>query len=282
MLIDAHFHLWDPRSRPHAWLSAHPTLNRRFGADDFEAAALPASVSAGVLVQALASASETQDLLAIAAAETVVAGVVGWVDLERADVDAQLERLRALPGGERLVGIRHLVQDETDPRWLLREAVGRGIDALTRAGLVYDLLIRPAQLRAALELVERHEQARFVLDHGAKPAIARREFEPWASALAELAAFPNVACKLSGLVSEAGSCWSAAQIDPYIAHLLDCFGAQRLLFGSDWPVCTLVASYAEVVQLARAALAPRLDADDLDAVFGANAIAQYRLDVGAT
>jgi L-fuconolactonase len=281
MLVDAHFHLWDPHSRSHAWLSAHPSLNRCFGPDDFEAAAFPAGVGAGVLVQTLASASETQELLSIVASHEVIGGVVGWVDLERADVAGQIARLRSLPGGEHLVGIRHLVQDEPDPRWLARKAIGRGIDALARCGLVFDLLIRPAQLDAALALVARHEQVRFVLDHGAKPAIAERAFEPWASTLAKLASLPNVGCKLSGLVTEAGAGWSAAQIDPYVAHLLDCFGAQRLLFGSDWPVCTLVASYAQVFELARAALAPELADDELDAVFGTNAIAQYRLNVRA-
>jgi len=279
MLLDAHFHLWDPDSQSHGWLAAMPSLNRRFGPEDFEAAARPAGVQAGVLVQSLASASETQDLLAIAAQHAVVAGVVGWLDLERADVAAQIELLRSLPGGEYLVGIRHLVQDEADPRWLLRGAVGRGIDALADAGLVYDLLIRPAQLGAALALVADHQRVRFVLDHGAKPAIAERAFEPWASMLAELASLPNVACKLSGLVTEAGAGWTATQIDPYAAQLLDCFGPQRLLFGSDWPVCTLVASHAAVFELARAVLAPRLNDEDLDAVFRANAIAEYGLRV---
>jgi len=277
--LDAHFHLWDPGSQSHGWLKGIRSLNRRFGPEDFGAAALAAGVRAGVLVQTLASASETQDLLAIALAHDVVAGVVGWVDLERGDVAEEIERLRSLPGGEYLVGIRHLVQDEPDPRWLLREAVGRGIEALGDAGLVYDLLIRPAQLEAALVLVSGHERVRFVLDHGAKPAIAEGALEPWARSLANLATLPNIACKLSGLVTEAGAGWTARQIDPYIAHMLDCFGAQRLLFGSDWPVCTTLATHAEVFELVRASLAPRLTDEDLDAVFRANVTAQYRLRV---
>ena len=279
MRLDAHFHLWDPGSMLHGWLEGIPSLNRRFDPEDFESVALPARVRAGVLVQTLATASETEDLLAIAVAHDVVAGVVGWVDLERADVAEQIEQIRSLPGGEYLVGIRHLVQDEPDPRWLLRETVGRGIEALADAGLVYDLLITPAQLEAALALVAGHERVRFVLDHGAKPAIADGALEPWALMLANLATLPNVACKVSGLVTEAGVGWTAQQIGPYIAHMLDCFGAQRLLFGSDWPVCTLFASYADVYELARASLAPRLTAEDLDAVFRANVIAQYRLRV---
>jgi L-fuconolactonase len=281
MLLDAHFHLWDPASQPHAWLAALPALDRRFAARDFEQVALPSGVRSGVLVQALADASETEELLAIAASHELVAGVVGWVDLARGDVAGEVERLRALPGGEYLVGIRHLVQDEPDPRWLLREVVGEGIEALARAGLAYDLLIRPPQLDAARMLVAAHRQTRFVLDHGAKPAIGEGALEPWAGSLVELAALPNLSCKLSGLVTEAGARWSAKQIDPFIAHLLDCFGPRRLLFGSDWPVCTLAATYPEVLGLARAALAPRLCAEELDAVFRANAIAQYRLGVRA-
>jgi L-fuconolactonase len=277
VIVDAHFHLWDPQRQRHSWLEALPALNRRFGPCDFEAAAGSEGVGAGVLVQALANTDETHELLALANEHELIAGVVGWVDLERPDVAEQLEHLRSLPGGERLVGIRHLVQDEPDVRWLLRDDVGRGLEALGRTGLVYDLLIRPKHLDGAVELAAGHPAVSFVLDHGAKPAIAAHAFEPWASILAKLCLLPNVACKVSGLVTEAAAGWNAAQIGPYLGHLLDCFGPQRLLFGSDWPVCTLAASYTEVLQLTRDTLAPRLTGDELDAVFRGNAIAQYRL-----
>ena len=223
MLLDAHFHLWDPRSQPHDWLRELPALDRQFTVADFEAAAAPAGVSMGVLVQAIESADETRELLAIAAEHPAIAGVVGWVDLEHDSVDEQLAALRALPGGDHLVGIRHLVQGEADPRWLLRDAVQRGIDAVARAGLVYDLLVLPHQLEAAIELVRAHEHARFVLDHGAKPALSEAGFrEPWASLIAELATAGNVACKVSGLVTEAGADWSARLLGPVIEHLLEC------------------------------------------------------------
>jgi L-fuconolactonase len=194
MLLDAHFHLWDPASQPHGWLAALPALDRRFGPRDYEETAHSAGVGSGVLVQALADPGETEELLAIAAAHEVVVGVIGWVDLARGDVAEQIARLRALPGGDYLVGLRHLVQDEPDPRWLLRDVVGDGIEALARAGLAYDLLIRPRELEVARILVAAHRQARFVLDHGAKPAIAEGAFEPWASAIVELAALPNLTC----------------------------------------------------------------------------------------
>jgi L-fuconolactonase len=157
--------------------------------------------------------------------------------------------------------------------------VRRGLRAAGAAGLAYDLLVRPGQLPAALAVTGDLADVRFVLDHGAKPAIASGSREPWASLIAGLAARPNVSCKVSGLVTEAGPGWRPAQIAPYIDHLLDCFGPGRLMFGSDWPVCTLAASYAEVVAVARKALAGRLSPGELAAVFAGNAVTAYGLEV---
>jgi L-fuconolactonase len=209
-----------------------------------------------------------------------VAGVVGWADLTSPAVADEIGRLRAGPGGDLLVGIRHLVQDEPDPDWLGRPDVRRGLRAVCAAGLTYDLLVRPGQLPAALAVTGALGNVRFVLDHGAKPEIAHRRLEPWASLIRALAARPNVICKVSGLVTEAGPGWRRDQIAPYVDHLLDCFGPTRLLFGSDWPVCTLAASYAEVVAVARDALALRLGPAELRAVFAANAVSAYGLPRG--
>jgi L-fuconolactonase len=206
--------------------------------------------------------------------------VVGWTDLTSPAVGDEIARLRGLPGGNRLAGIRHLVQDEPDPDWLRRPEVRRGIRAVGAAGLVYDLLVRPHQLPAALAVTGELADVTFALDHGAKPPIASGALEPWASQIGELAARPNVSCKVSGLVTEAGPGWRAAQMLPYLDHLVEAFGPGRLMFGSDWPVCTLAASYAEVVALARDALAVRLGQAELDAVFRANAINVYRLEGG--
>jgi L-fuconolactonase len=315
MIIDAHHHIWDPGRRRHAWLDTIPALNRRFGLDDFERASSPEGVTAGVLVQVLASTAETEEFLALAwgaggpegdggahrdngahgdigahdddAAEgrvprVTVAGVVGWADLTSPAVADEIARLRAGPGGRLLVGLRHLVQDEPDPDWLRRPDVRRGLRAAGAAGLAYDLLVRPAQLPAALEVTGDLAGVRFVLDHGAKPAIASGSREPWASMISDLAARPNVCCKVSGLVTEAGPGWRPAQITPYIDHLLDCFGPGRLLFGSDWPVCTLAAGYPQVVAVARYALAGRLSPGELASVFAGNAVTVYRLGVGET
>jgi L-fuconolactonase len=279
VIVDAHHHVWDPAVRRHAWLDDVPALNHRFSLADFARASAGQGVTASVLVQVLADAAETEEFLALAASSGLVAGVVGWTDLTSPAVADEIARLRDLPGGDRLAGIRHLVQDEPDPGWLGRPAVRRGLQAVSAAGLPYDLLIRPAQLPAALAAVSALADVRFVLDHGAKPGIASGQLEPWATLISDLAARPNLVCKVSGLVTEAGPGWTPAQIAPYIDHLLDCFGPGRLMFGSDWPVCLQAASYREVVAVAREALAARLGPADLDRVLATNATSVYRLRV---
>jgi L-fuconolactonase len=281
MIVDAHHHVWDPGTRAHDWLDGLPPLRRRFSETDFTLVAGEHGVGASVLVQVLASAAETEEFLALAAAPGIIAGVVGWADLTASDVASEIARLRQRPGGDRLAGIRHLVQDEPDPGWLDRLDVRRGIRAVGAAGLAYDLLVRPAQLPAALRVASDLGDVRFVLDHGAKPPIASGQLEPWSSLVAELARRPNVTGKLSGLVTEAGSGWTAARIAPYADWLLECFGPARLMFGSDWPVCTLAASYGEVLALARELLRGRLAPPELDAVFAGNAITTYGLKVTA-
>lgn len=283
MIIDAHHHLWDPAAREHAWLDGLPALRRRFGPDDFALAAEPHGVTAGILVQVLADVAETEEFLALAASGADAGGrpapvaVVGWVDLGGPDVTAEISRIRELAGGDRLAGIRHLVQDEADPAWLDRPDVRRGLRAVGAAGLVYDLLIRPSQLPAALRVTADLDQVRFVLDHAAKPPIADGVLEPWATMTRELAARPNVVCKVSGLVTEAGPGWRREQFAPYVEVLLEAFGPGRLMFGSDWPVCLLAASYAEVVGLARDLLSPHLSRAEDAGFFAGNARAVYAL-----
>ena len=277
MIVDAHHHLWDPGTRRHAWLDALPQLRRPFGIREFSQLAAAHSVTASVLVQVLASAGETEEFLALAGRTPLLAGVVGWADLTAPGVGDELARLRQLPGGDRLAGIRHLVQDEPDPDWLSRPDVRRGLRAVGDAGLVYDLLVRPGQLPAAVSVARDLGDVRFVLDHGAKPDIAHGQAEPWSTLIGELAAAPNVSCKLSGLVTEAGPGWEPAQITPYANRLLDCFGPARLMFGSDWPVCTLAAGYGDVLRLAVTALAGRLSQAELDGLLAGNAARWYGL-----
>jgi L-fuconolactonase len=276
--VDAHHHLWDPRVRDYPWMApaALDPIRRPYGPDDLRARTAAAGVDRTVLVQTVSEEAETEEFLAVAAAsDGLIAGVVGWVDLADPGVADALARLRALPGGERLVGVRHQVQDEPDPDWLARPAVRRGLRAVADAGLAYDLLVLVPQLPAALAAVRDLPEGRFVLDHAAKPAIAAGAMEPWAGALAELARPPNVTCRLSGLVTEATwDDWDAERIRPYADHVLASFGPDRVMFGSDWPVCELAASYSEVRALAEALL-EGLSPGERDAVLGAAATRVY-------
>ncbi|WP_211658744.1 amidohydrolase family protein [Phytoactinopolyspora halophila] len=277
--VDAHHHLWDPQRRDYPWMTGPAApLRRHYGLEDLRAVTPDAGIDRTVIVQAAHDASETEDLLDIAASSGgLVAGVVGWVDLTANDLTDQLDRLRARPGGDRLVGVRHQVHDEADPEWLLRPEVGRGLRVLARQGLVYDLLVRVRELPAACRVAREIDDLSFVLDHGAKPPIADGGTEPWAGLVSDLAALPNVSCKVSGLVTEAQwDRWTVDDLRPYTDRLLEWFGPPRLLAGSDWPVCTLAASYAEVFAAARACLSDLSDAESA-AVFGGTASRVYSL-----
>lgn len=252
MIIDAHHHLWDPGRREYPWMAgeALTPLRRSYTMDDLRAAAGP-DVTATVLVQTVSSMEETEEFLRIAYdSQGLVAGVVGWVDLTAADGAARIDRLRATAGGHLLVGIRHQAEDEPDPRWLLRQDVQRNLRKLPAAGLVYDILVRAPQRPAAYIVARQLPEVRFVLDHAGKPGIASGEGQPWASWIADMATLPNVTCKLSGLITEANwQTWTPETIRPYADHILSCFGADRVMFGSDWPVCELAACYTDVLTL---------------------------------
>ncbi|WP_103337421.1 amidohydrolase family protein [Amycolatopsis sp. CA-126428] len=276
-MIDAHHHLWDPSRREYPWMAgeAMDPIRRPYTAEDLRAVTKAAGVHATVLVQTVPSEEETAEFLATAAAEPVIAGVVGWVDLTAPDV---ADRLAAFDGP--LAGIRHQVEGEPDDDWLLRPEVVAGLSTVAAAGLAFDLLVRPTQLPAAAEVALRLPQLRLVLDHAAKPPIAAGDWEPWASGVAALAARENVVCKLSGLVTEADwSGWEVGHLRRYVDHVLDVFGPERLLFGSDWPVCELAASYELVLDAAIALTGSLSDAERL-AVFEHNARTAYGLDAG--
>ncbi|MEY9844125.1 amidohydrolase [Streptacidiphilus sp. MAP5-3] len=278
-VIDAHHHVWDLTVRDQDWITGPELapLRRNFDLDELRPQAQAAGVDATIVVQTVCVPEETPELLALAAGDPLVAGVVGWVDLTAPDVADALAVLREGPGGTHLVGIRHQVQGEPDPEWLLRADVRRGLLAVSAAGLAYDLVIRPEQLPAATAAAAGLPTVTFVLDHLGKPPIAQSEPEPWARRLRAFAALPNTVAKVSGLPTEADwNTWTTAQLRPWTDTALDAFGPQRLLFGSDWPVCVLAADYARVVRAAReltAALSPAESA----AVFGGNAARVYRL-----
>lgn len=253
-------------------------IRRPFGPDDLRPLLGASGVDKTVAVQTVSSLEETREFLATAAAADFVAGVVGWVDLTDPKVGDTISELRRRPGGRFLVGIRHQVHDEADPRWLLRQDVVRGMQAVGEAGLVYDLLVRTRELPAALQLVRQLPEMRFVIDHMAKPRIMAgpRDVE-WEGAMAPFSECTNVSCKLSGLVTEARwHAWSQDELALYVRRALGWFGAERCLFGSDWPVCLLAASYDQVVQALRYAISD-LEPAATDAVFGGNAARIYGL-----
>lgn len=267
MIIDAHHHLWDPADRPYPWMddSVAP-IRRRFDVDDLRAATQDTGVTRTIVVQAVHDPDETAWLLE---QPRPVAGVVGWVDLTAPDVADRIAAVRALPGGDRLVGIRHLAQDEPDPGWLGRPDVARGVRALAGSGLVFDLLVRAREHSAALALIDAIPDASFVLDHAGKPSIDTGD-PAWRGRMADFAARPNVSCKVSGLLTEAGPDWRDRPVDRYVREVVEQFGPYRALFGSDWPVSTLATGYAAVVQRTTDALAD-LSTTEHDAVFGGTA-----------
>jgi L-fuconolactonase len=278
-IVDAHHHLWDLAVRDQDWITgaALAPLRRDFLLGDYQPLAGQNGVRASVVVQTVTVPGETPELLALAAASDLIAGVVGWADLTAPDLTDRIAELTNGPGGNKLVGLRHQVQSEPDPRWLTRADVLRGLAAVAGAGLVYDLVITAGQLPAAARAAAAVPDLLFVLDHLGKPAIASGSARPWEGDLRRLAALPNTACKLSGLVTEADwTRWQVADLRPYAEVALDAFGPGRMMFGSDWPVCTLAASYGEVLQTARD-LTGHLSDAEREAIFAGTAIHVYRL-----
>lgn len=248
MRIDAHQHFWRYHPEQYDWIDESMSVLRR----DFLPADLKPELRAigfdlCVAVQARQSLEETRWLLALASESAFIAGVVGWVDLRAENVRDQLAEVSKNP---KLLGIRHIVQAESDDRFLLRPDFLRGIAALEEFNLAYDILIYPRHLPLAIEFVQRFPKQPFVLDHLAKPFIKAQAVEPWASHMRELAKFPNVFCKLSGMVTEANwKSWQPADFEPYLGVALESFGPERLMIGSDWPVCNVAGSYRQVMTL---------------------------------
>lgn len=277
MIVDAHHHLWDLARPGLDWLddAALTAIRREVTVDEANRVFGAADVGRSIVVEARSRLDETLDLLERAAdPHRRPDAVIGWVDLE-GDVPAQLALLGAAPGGDRLVGIRHQIQSETDPGWFTRPTVLAGIEAVGAAGLVFDLVVRADQLPACRTLAEALPEVDFVLDHLGKPPIASGALQPWADDLRAFAAQPNTAAKISGLVTEADhERWVVEDLAPFVDVALDAFGDRRLLYGSDWPVCELAASYEQVLDTAR----HLLPTGDATAVFGGNARAIYRLE----
>ena len=287
-VLDAHHHVWDLSARDQPWLASHPDLaplRRNFAVADLRPLAAAANVTATVVIQTVNEPGETPELLALAAAEPLVAAVVGWADLTSPGIAGALAGLRELPAANLLAGLRHTVMFEPDPAWLTRPDVLRGLAAVAGAGLTFDLVIMPHQLPAAVRAATARPELTFVLDHLGNIEVTPQVDQDWARAISQLAALPNTAAKLSGILNvpapaapagAAGPGPQVAHLRPYYQVLLDGFGPDRMMFGSDWPVSTLGAPYGAVVGAARA-LTADLSQPEQEAIFGRTARRIYQI-----
>jgi L-fuconolactonase len=280
-VVDAHHHFWTPARYDYYWMAGAELdpLRRSFGPADLRPLLTEAGVDYTVLVQTVPSVAETREFMEIAQQTSFVAGVVGWVDLTDSGVGETLAELKSQPNGDTLVGIRHQVHDEKDAQWLLRPDVQRGLAAVRDAELAYDLLVRPRELPAALATAKGFPDMRLVIDHLAKPPIASGKLHAWAALMEPFRSLTHVHCKLSGMVTEASwTNWTVDDLKPYVARIMNIFGPERVMFGSDWPVCLLAASYGEVKNALEETL-PVLSLEERAQVFGGNAIRFYGLNV---
>lgn len=277
MLIDAHHHLWKYSAQEYPWISDKmAVLKHDFWSDQLQQTAAANQVDGFVTVQARQSLSETETLLELAASQSLIKGVVGWVDFASDQITDQLDRFS---GHSKLKGLRHVVQDEPDDRFILGSEFNRGISAMAGRNLVYDLLIFSRQLGPSVEFAKMHPDIPMVLDHIAKPRICGTVVDPdWESGIRQLAELPNIACKFSGIATEVvDPSWDIATIRPYWDIVLDAFTPSRLMYGSDWPVCLLRTQYSQWIDTARQ-LAGELSVNEQDEFFGATARRLYHLE----
>jgi L-fuconolactonase len=275
MRIDTHQHFWRYNPEEFGWIDdSIAALRRDFLPHDLEPELAAAGFDGSIAVQARQTLEETRWLIDLAASSPFILGVVGWVDLRSPDVRLHLEEFAGNPN---MLGIRHIVQSEPDDRFLLQPDFLRGVTVLEEFDLTYDILIYPKHLPVAAEFVQRFPRQRFVLDHLAKPPIKSGDLQPWDSGIRELAKSPNVFCKLSGLMTEADwKNWKPEHIAPYLDVALDSFGPDRLMIGSDWPVCSVAASYSRAMNAVREYLS-KYPTDVQNAVLGENAQRFWRL-----
>jgi L-fuconolactonase len=275
MHIDAHQHFWVYDPREYGWIDdSMAELRRDFLPHDLKPELDRAGFQGSVAVQARQTIEETRWLLQLAASSPFILGVVGWVDLQSPDIRSQLQEFG---GNPKLVGVRHVVQSGPDERFMLRPEFLRGVAALEQFDLAYDILIYTKHLKVAAEFVRQFPRQRFVLDHLAKPPIISGDLQPWTRGIEELAAFPNVMCKLSGMVTEADwQHWKPDHMAPYLDVAFKCFGPERLMIGSDWPVCAVAAPHSRVMSVVKDYLTGFSDADR-QAVLGGNAQRFWKL-----
>ena len=274
MRIDAHQHFWRLDRGDYGWLTPDVgSIYRDFEPADLVPLLRASNIDGTILVQAAPTVAETEYLLSLAEQHQFIKGVVGWVDFEAPDAPKDFAHLASHPA---LVGLRPMIQDIPDPSWMLRRDLAPAFEAMISHDLTFDALTLPHHLSALKQLLNRYPNLRTILDHGSKPLIADGAQDAWFEDMADLAQNTAAYCKLSGLVTEAGAQWKIDDLRPYTDHLLATFGPNRLLWGSDWPVCTLAASYHEWIGTAEALLSQQSEAE-LDAIFGLNALTAYGL-----
>jgi L-fuconolactonase len=273
MIVDAHQHFWDPARGDYGWLKPDNPIHRVFSPVDLRPLLDRAGVDATIIVQAAPTPAETDYMLGIARSTPWILGVVGWIDLEAANAVSEVRRRASDP---LFLGVRPMLQDLADPDWILRPSLAPALNAIAAAGLVFDALILPHQIAAITALAKRHSQLSIVLDHAAKPHLSEADvMAKWAPAMETLARFPNVTCKVSGMLTELRPGGSRDDVARAIGILFDLFGPERLLWGSDWPVLTLAGHYQGWFELAREAIAAE-DSNAVAAVMGGNALRIYR------
>ncbi len=278
--IDSHHHIWDPSVGDFSWMTeAHEPINKKFMLDELKPLLINARISHTVLVQTWSSLEETEKFLSLAGETEFIAGVVGWVDFKK-NVGPQIERLMAHPHSIYLKSLRHQVHDEPDENWLVDSQVLSGLAVLREYGLAYDLLIRPREIPAAADCIQRLPDQNFIIDHIAKPKISQGWDIEWAHSISCLADFRDrVWIKLSGLVTEADwDNWSSADIAPYVNHVIELFGPERVMAGSDWPVCNLASNYVEALDLVRRCISD-YDKHDQECIMRHSAVSAYNLDI---
>lgn len=272
MRVDAHQHFWSIARDDYGWLTADlEPIYRDFGPADLSPLLKEADIDKTVLVQAAPSVEETEYLLGIADATPFVGKVVGWIDCEKKD---HLRHLERWAGHDKFAGIRPMIQDIPDPEWMHRPDVEWTFDAVRDLDLTFDALGLPIHIPPFLRLFEKYPHMRVVVDHGLKPEIRDRAFDDWAKGMARIVNDTSAYCKLSGLVTEAAPDWSDEDIRPYAEFIVETFGADRVMFGSDWPVLTLAGDYAKWVALAQSVVT---DPGDREKIFGGTAAKFYRI-----
>lgn len=278
LIVDAHHHLWKVERGDYQWMSPDDAvLCRDFLPDDLRPLLRKAGVNCTVVVQAAETEAETEFLLSLAEKTDFIAGVVGWLDFEDPEFAAKLERLLTRP---KFVGLRPMLQDMDDDHYILRPSVMANLQHLSMTRAALDILVYPRHLPAIVQVLDAVPRLKAVIDHAAKPAIYEGRIASWADDIANVARFSNIFCKLSGMVTEAShDDWKPFDLAPFVHHLLDVFGPERVMFGSDWPVCLLAASYAEVLNALRFVADPLLTSDEMEKLYGRNAERFYGLDI---